>query len=219
MAIILGIDPGSRKTGYGIIEQVGSRLRYLDCDTINVVSQGDIPARLGAIFKQLAAVCERWQPQEVSIEKVFMARNPDSALKLGQARGAAIAAVMQFELPVFEYSARQVKQTVTGQGGAGKSQVAQMVCRLLELDKTPAEDAADALAIAISHAHLRTSLARLQQAGSLRGGRLRSLPRVANAAVSTSATTTTTTSKTTAPSSTNAAPSSRPVKSTLRYPR
>lgn len=174
MTLILGIDPGSRKTGYGLVEQTQGKQRFVACGTLDVTAAGEMPQRLGAIFRQLNALCDQYQPHEVAIEKVFMARNADSALKLGQARGAAIAAVSQHELALFEYSARQVKQTLTGQGGATKPQVAQMVCRLLQLDTTPQEDAADALAIAISHAHLRTSLLRLSQANGMRAGRLTS---------------------------------------------
>lgn len=181
--MILGIDPGSRKMGYGLIEQVGSRLSCLAAGTLDVSATVELPERLGAIFRCLDELCRTWQPVEVSIEKVFMARNADSALKLGQARGAALAAVVQHRLPVFEYSARQVKQALTGNGGAEKAQVAAMVCRLLELAKTPQADAADALAIAISHAHLRVSLARLSQAGGLRAGRLQAAPAAAKSLV------------------------------------
>ena len=113
------------------------------------------------------------RPEEVSIEKVFMARNPDSALKLGQARGAALTAVVQSGVPVFEYSARQVKQAVVGRGGAEKVQVAEMVKHLLGLEKRPQEDAADALAIALCHAHTRVSLARMGGATSVRRRRIR----------------------------------------------
>ncbi|QJX02015.1 crossover junction endodeoxyribonuclease RuvC [Alcanivorax sp. IO_7] len=113
------------------------------------------------------------RPDEVGIEKVFMARNPDSALKLGQARGAALTAVVQGGVPVFEYSARQVKQAVVGRGGAEKVQVAEMVRHLLKLDKRPQSDAADALAIALCHAHMRVSLARLGGATAVRRGRIR----------------------------------------------
>jgi crossover junction endodeoxyribonuclease RuvC len=173
VAVILGIDPGSRKTGYGLIDQVGGQLSFLACGTLDVSGKEEMPARLGDIFSGLNTVCCDWHPLEVSIEKVFMARNADSALKLGQARGAALAAVVQCQLPVFEYSARQVKQAVTGVGSADKSQVAAMVCRLLSLEKAPQADAADALAIAICHAHLRTSLMRLSQASGMRSGRLR----------------------------------------------
>lgn len=172
MAVILGIDPGSRKMGYGLIEQVGRQLRCLSFGTLDVSATTDLPQRLGEIFRCVDGLCRDWQPVELSIEKVFMARNADSALKLGQARGAAIAAVVQHQLPVFEYSARQVKQAVTGSGSAEKTQVAAMVCRLLTLAKTPQADAADALAIAICHAHLRVSLARLSDARGMRGGRL-----------------------------------------------
>lgn len=173
MAIILGIDPGSRKTGFGVIHQEGGRLAFLAAGTLDVTASGELPARLGEIFTRLDGLCHEWQPEEVSIEKVFMARNADSALKLGQARGAALTAVVRHQLPVFEYSARQVKQAVTGTGGAEKSQVAAMVVRLLGLEKTPAADAADALALAICHAHQRTSLMRLASVTGMRGGRLR----------------------------------------------
>lgn len=172
MAVILGIDPGSRKMGYGLIEQIGSQLSCLAAGTLDVSATTDFPMRLGEIFRCLDGLCRDWQPAEISIEKVFMAHNADSALKLGQARGAALAAVVQHQLPVFEYSARQVKQALTGVGSAGKPQVAAMVCRLLSLEKTPQADAADALAIAICHAHLRVSLARLADVRGLRAGRL-----------------------------------------------
>lgn len=167
MTRILGIDPGSRFTGYGLIEQVGNRCHFIACGTIATKGE-DIAPRLGQIFAELNAVVGEHLPVEVSVEKVFMARNADSALKLGQARGAAIAAVVQHQLPVFEYSARQVKQALVGTGAAEKTQVADMVCRLLQLAKKPQEDAADALAIAICHAHMRVSLARMARAAGTR---------------------------------------------------
>ena len=160
MTILLGIDPGSRHTGYGVIEQVGNRSRALAFGTIST-SGAEMAPRLGTIFAGLCEVMSAHRPEEVSIEKVFMARNPDSALKLGQARGAALTAVVQSGVPVFEYSARQVKQAVVGRGGAEKVQVAEMVKHLLGLEKRPQEDAADALAIALCHAHTRVSLARM----------------------------------------------------------
>lgn len=172
MTILLGIDPGSRHTGYGVIEQVGQRQRWLTCGTIST-SHRDMAPRLGEIYTGLAAVIAEYGPDEVGVEKVFMARNADAALKLGQARGAAITAAVNARLPVFEYSARQVKQAVVGRGAAEKRQVAQMVTYLLKLDKTPAEDAADALAVAICHGHLRLSLARMGGAKSVRRGRVR----------------------------------------------
>lgn len=172
MTLILGIDPGSRHTGFGLIRQHGGTLGYLACGTISTTSD-DIPARLGEIFSRLSAVVQEFEPAEAAIEKVFMARNADSALKLGQARGAAICAVVQGGVPVFEYSARQVKQALVGKGSAEKIQVAQMVRYLLKLDHVPQADAADALAIAICHAHMRVSLARITGATAVRGRRIR----------------------------------------------
>ena len=172
MTLLLGIDPGSRHTGYGVIEQVGNRSRALAFGTIST-SGAEMAPRLGTIFAGLCEVMSAHRPEEVSIEKVFMARNPDSALKLGQARGAALTAVVQSGVPVFEYSARQVKQAVVGRGGAEKVQVAEMVKHLLGLEKRPQEDAADALAIALCHAHTRVSLARMGGATSVRRRRIR----------------------------------------------
>ena len=172
MTILLGIDPGSRHTGYGVIEQVGNRSRALAFGTIST-SGAEMAPRLGTIFAGLCEVMSAHRPEEVSIEKVFMARNPDSALKLGQARGAALTAVVQSGVPVFEYSARPVKQAVVGRGGAEKVQVAEMVKHLLGLEKRPQEDAADALAIALCHAHTRVSLARMGGATSVRRRRIR----------------------------------------------
>ena len=172
MALILGIDPGSRRTGYGVVDVVGNRSRAVAFGTITT-SHKEIQPRLGEIFAGIDQVVKEYGPAEVSIEKVFMARNADSALKLGQARGAAIAAVMQACVPVFEYSARQVKQAVVGKGGAEKNQVGEMVKYLLKLDQRPQEDAADALAIALCHAHMRLSLARMAGATSVRRGRVR----------------------------------------------
>ena len=166
------MEPGSRHTGYGVIEQVGNRSRALAFGTIST-SGAEMAPRLGTIFAGLCEVMSAHRPEEVSIEKVFMARNPDSALKLGQARGAALTAVVQSGVPVFEYSARQVKQAVVGRGGAEKVQVAEMVKHLLGLEKRPQEDAADALAIALCHAHTRVSLARMGGATSVRRRRIR----------------------------------------------
>ena len=164
MTIILGIDPGSRITGYGLIAAEGLRYRYLDRGCIRTQST-DFAVRLKTIYSGLDNIIRVHAPQEVAIERVFFARNPDSALKLGQARGAAIVVAANHDLSVFEYSAREVKQAVVGKGAAQKQQVQHMVCHLLKLTKTPQEDAADALAIAICHAHLRQAKLRLQQAG------------------------------------------------------
>ena len=172
MTLILGIDPGSRRTGYGLIRQQGAVLSFIEAGTIHTLGD-DIPVRLGEIHRQLAEVMGQHDPAEAAVERVFMARNADSALKLGQARGAALVAVVAARVPVFEYSARQVKQALVGSGGADKHQVGQMVCHLLRLHAAPQEDAADALAIAICHAHMRVSLARMAGARAVRGRRVR----------------------------------------------
>src|SRR5512133_1906137 len=150
---ILGIDPGSRITGYGIIVKEGNRLIHLDNGAIFTDSATGFPGRLGHIFDGLAAVICRYAPDVVAIEDIFFATNVQSALKLGQARGAAIVAGVNAGLPVFEYSALQVKQAVVGHGRAAKEQVQQMVRVLLGLPETAQADASDALAVAICHAH------------------------------------------------------------------
>ena len=157
MSIILGIDPGSRITGYGVIQQKGSRCIYIASGCIR--TKGDVLApKLDMIFKGISEIIQQYQPTEFGIEQVFMAKNPDSALKLGQARGAAIVAATQADLYVCEYSARQIKQAVSGTGGASKEQVQQMVMQILALSGCPQADAADGLAVAICHAHTAQSL-------------------------------------------------------------
>lgn len=160
MAIILGIDPGSRVTGYGIIRQTGRQLSYLGSGCIRTVVD-DMPTRLKLIYAGVSEIITQFQPDFFAIESVFMAKNADSALKLGQARGAAIVAAVNQDLPVFEYAARQVKQTVTGTGAAEKSQVQHMVRSMLKLSANPQADAADALAIAITHCHMSQNAIRL----------------------------------------------------------
>lgn len=160
MAVILGIDPGSRFTGYGVIDHQGSKFTYLGSGCIKV-EEHDFPTRLKMIFQGVTQLVEQFSPQSFGIEQVFMAHNPDSALKLGQARGAAIVAATMQNIPVYEYSARQVKQAVVGTGGAKKEQVQEMVKRILKLPGTPQADAADALAIAVCHAHSEQNLIRL----------------------------------------------------------
>ncbi|CNJ32783.1 Holliday junction resolvase [Yersinia aldovae] len=160
MAIILGIDPGSRVTGYGVIRQQGRQLIYLGSGCIRTVVD-DMPTRLKLIYAGVTEIITQFQPDFFAIEQVFMAKNPDSALKLGQARGAAIVAAVNLNLPVSEYAARQVKQTVVGTGAAEKSQVQHMVRSLLKLPANPQADAADALAIAITHCHLSQNTLRL----------------------------------------------------------
>jgi crossover junction endodeoxyribonuclease RuvC len=150
MTRILGIDPGSRVTGYGVVEVRHGKSVYIASGCIRTTSV-DVPSRLGEIYEGVASLIRDLAPDAIAIEQVFMARNASSALKLGQARGAALAAVVTVGLPVAEYAARRVKQAVTGTGGATKYQVQHMVCRLLNLNASPAADAADALAIAICH--------------------------------------------------------------------
>lgn len=154
--LILGIDPGSRITGYGVINVVGTRNEYVASGCIRI--RGDeLPQRLHQVYAGVSEIIERYTPQEMAIEQVFMARNADSALKLGQARGVAIVASVNAGLPVSEYAARLVKQSVVGNGGADKSQVQVMVAHLLKLPGLPQADAADALAIALCHAHSRNA--------------------------------------------------------------
>jgi crossover junction endodeoxyribonuclease RuvC len=158
--IILGIDPGSRLTGYGVVRQHGSKFEYIASGCIRM-TLGEMPDRLAQIFDGVREIIRQTQPDVFAIEQVFMARNPDSALKLGQARGAAIVAAKFCDLPVFEYSARQVKQSVVGTGAAAKEQVQHMVRTLLKLPANPQADAADALAVALCHGHTQQSLIHL----------------------------------------------------------
>lgn len=170
MTIILGVDPGSRITGYGLIRSEGRSLEYLDSGCIRM-GERPLPERLQIIYAGLAELIATYRPMEFAIEQVFLARNVDSALKLGQARGAAIVCAANAGLPVFEYAARQVKQSVVGKGSAEKSQVQHMVQVLLNLSSRPQADAADALAIALSHSNLRQSMLRLAGSSRVRRGR------------------------------------------------
>lgn len=165
VGIIIGIDPGSRVTGYGLVRSLGERLEHVDHGCIRV-AHSEQAERLREIYEGLGEVMERFAPGEAAVEEVFMGRNAASALKLGQARGSAIVACISRGVPVAEYSARKVKQAVVGSGAAGKEQVQHMVKVLLGVDGVIAEDAADALAVAICHAHTRDSLERIAAAGS-----------------------------------------------------
>lgn len=149
---ILGVDPGSRRTGFGIIDVDGRCLSYVTSGTLTL-GDGPIPERLGQIFDDLSHLIQEYQPQQFAIEQVFLGKNVSSALKLGHARGAAIVAATAFHLSVSEYSARSIKQAVVGTGSALKTQVQHMVVTLLTLPGMPKEDAADALAVAVCHAH------------------------------------------------------------------
>ena len=172
MALILGIDPGSRRTGYGVINANGSRLEYVGHGCIQLPAE-DLPQRLKLIFEGISLIIAQHCPQMVAVEQVFMSKNAGSALKLGQARGAAITAAVTRDLPVSEYSARQIKQSVVGTGAAQKEQVQHMVRAILGLTESPQEDAADALATAICHAHSQQSLIRMSGARSVRRRRIR----------------------------------------------
>jgi crossover junction endodeoxyribonuclease RuvC len=147
---VLGIDPGSRLTGYGIVDQTPAGIAYVASGCIRS-SRGAFVERLGEIYRGVAELIEAYAPDAVAVEEVFVARNPASALKLGQARGAAIAAAVAGNVAVSEYAARRVKQAVVGTGRASKEQVQHMVRALLRLPGIPSADAADALAIAICH--------------------------------------------------------------------
>ncbi len=169
---ILGIDPGLRVTGFGVIDQDGQQLHYVASGCIKTQA-GELPERLKAILNSLGVVIAQHKPDQVAIEKVFVNVNPQSTLLLGQARGAAICAAVLADLPVGEYTALQVKQAVVGNGHAEKEQVQLMVQRLLKLSGTPSPDAADALACAICHAHGGQGLGALATRGfRVRGGRL-----------------------------------------------
>lgn len=159
---ILGIDPGSQVTGFGLVDVQGDRMTLVDCGTIR--TSGDHSSRLRQIFADMAEVVVTHGPDEIAIERVFVNKNADSALKLGQARAAALCATFTAELPVFEYAARHIKKSVVGNGGADKSQIQHMVKMLLSLQSEPQSDAADALAAALCHCHERRAHSLLREA-------------------------------------------------------
>ena len=166
---ILGIDPGLRTTGFGVVEVAGPVLHYIASGTIKTDSlpNGDLPGRLKLIFEGVREVAARYQPECAAVEIVFVNVNPQSTLLLGQARGAAMAALVTGGLAVAEYTALQMKKAVVGHGHARKEQVQAMVARLLALPGEPGSDAADALGLAITHAHAGRSLAALADATPL----------------------------------------------------
>ena len=170
---ILGIDPGLRVTGFGVIGREGQRLTYVTSGCIRTRDKGELPERIRTILDGLAEVIATHHPEHAAIEKVFVNVNPQSTLLLGQARGAAVSAAVLANLQVAEYTALQVKQAVVGKGHARKEQVQEMVKRLLKLPGYPSADAADALACAICHAHGGLGLGSLPTKGlRMRGGRL-----------------------------------------------
>ncbi|WP_346798191.1 crossover junction endodeoxyribonuclease RuvC [Halomonas sp. Bachu 37] len=154
---ILGVDPGSRITGYGVIELADTKPRYVASGCIRTRNDA-LEQRLAQIYAGLSELIGQHRPEVVAVERVFMSKNADSALKLGQARGAAIVCVANHGLAMEEYAPRQIKQAVTGQGGADKIQVQHMVTAVLGLNATPQEDAADALAAALTYAYSRSGL-------------------------------------------------------------
>nr|WP_315487910.1 crossover junction endodeoxyribonuclease RuvC [uncultured Rhodoferax sp.] len=168
---ILGIDPGLRTTGFGVVDVQGAALQYVASGTISTqhLDVGELPLRLKVLFDGIREVVQRYTPDCASVEIVFVNVNPQSTLLLGQARGACITALVSNDLPVAEYTALQMKQAVVGYGRADKTQVQSMVQRLLDLPGLPGPDAADALGLAITHAHAGTAMAKLAQASGLGG--------------------------------------------------
>ena len=168
---IIGIDPGSRCTGFGVIDSDGLRHNYVTSGYINI--KGDeLPDRLGSIFNEISLIIEKWQPATMGVEQVFVNKNVDSALKLGQARGAAICAGINANLEVGEYTPRAIKKAVVGTGSADKQQIQQMMKLLLKLEFEPQSDEADGLAIAVCHAN-HMQVKSLGIASKVRGGRWR----------------------------------------------
>ena len=167
MKRILGIDPGSVITGYGVVDSDGVRDFHVANGSLKIKGD-DLPQKLGFILAEITAIINHWQPAEVAIESVFVSNNPMSALKLGQARGAAICAAVQLGLPVFEYSPKAIKQASVGDGGAEKEQMQEMIRLLLSLETLPKPDAADGLAVAICHAHTGGSVNYLRSASGSR---------------------------------------------------
>jgi crossover junction endodeoxyribonuclease RuvC len=166
---ILGIDPGLQRTGFGLVDVQGQRLAYVASGTISTIeaARGDLPARLKLIFDGVREVMQRWQPSCACAEIVFVNVNPQSTLLLGQARGAALAALVAGDLPVTEYTALQMKKAIVGHGLASKAQVQQMVMRLLHLPALPGKDAADALGLAVTHAHAAHAMQAMGRASPL----------------------------------------------------
>jgi crossover junction endodeoxyribonuclease RuvC len=167
MVRVLGIDPGSQCTGFGVVDATGPRLAYVASGVIRT-GQGEFAVRLCEIFRGIQMVVAEYKPQEIAIERVFVNRNPDSALKLGQARGAAICGTAESQAEVFEYATREIKLAVVGSGGAEKAQVQLMMKSILKLDGSLSADAADALAAAVCHALRGGVRSSLLRAGSRR---------------------------------------------------
>jgi len=166
---ILGIDPGLQTTGFGVIDLSAGQLRYVASGVIETTQgeMGNLPARLKVLYEGIREIHTRYQPDVASLEIVFINVNPQASLMLGQARGCCLTALVSCDLPVAEYTALQMKQAITGHGRAAKSQVQEMVKRLLNLPAVPRQDAADALGLAITHAHASPSMNKLAAQGAL----------------------------------------------------
>ncbi len=166
---ILGIDPGLQTTGFGVIDMQGQKLSYVASGVIETTKgeMGNLPARLKIIYDGIREINARYQPDVASVEIVFINVNPQASLMLGQARGCCVTALVSCNLPVAEYTALQMKQAITGHGRAAKAQIQEMVKRLLQLPGTPRQDAADALGLAIAHAHASPSMNKLAAQGAL----------------------------------------------------
>ena len=170
---ILGIDPGSRITGFGVIDWHGREPVYVASGCIKTLPNDELAGRIGMIMRGIGDLVAEYRPNQAAVEQVFVNVNPAATLMLGQARGAAVAALVLRDLPVYEYTALQVKQSVVGQGKAAKEQVQHMVVQMLGLSGTPQADAADGLAVAITHALRSQGLARQLGGLSIKNGRLR----------------------------------------------
>ena len=170
---ILGIDPGSRITGFGVIDWHGREPVYVASGCIKTLPNDELAGRIGMIVRSIGDLVAEYRPNQAAVEQVFVNVNPAPPLMLGQARGAAVAALVLRDLPVYEYTALQVKQSVVGQGKAAKEQVQHMVVQMLGLSGTPQADAADGLAVAITHALRSQGLARQLGGLSIKNGRLR----------------------------------------------
>ena len=170
---ILGIDPGSRITGFGVIDWHGREPVYVASGCIKTLPNDELAGRIGMIVRGIGDLVAEYRPNQAAVEQVFVNVNPAATLMLGQARGAAVAALVLRDLPVYEYTALQVKQSVVGQGKAAQEQVQHMVAQMLGLSGTPQADAADGLAVAITHALRSQGLARQLGGLSMKNGRLR----------------------------------------------
>lgn len=169
--IIMGIDPGSQVTGVGVIEAQGQNLKHVYSESVRL-PKGELAGRLQQIYRRVKEIIEQTDPEVVAIEKVFIAKNPQSALVLGHARGAAMLAAINSDVPVVEYSATEIKKTIVGKGRADKAQVQHMIRVLLGLRQAPAEDASDALAGAICHSHHQSLQRAVNQTQALQRGTL-----------------------------------------------